>query len=835
MALTILTGSSQAAGVNYSYRTSGSADWSSVPTASYFYDQVDKITRYKMPNGDIVNSISSSYAVTASFALNGGGGSTNTGSLLTTASVSLNTITFTKGDGSTFPITVDTGSGGPGVSDFPYTGSATITGSLVITGSILVTQSYISTVDYIDFTVLPAEPAFNTGRLHWTDDTKTLQLDTDVNNFELEIGHQSVIRGRNVNSFTLTKGSVVYISGESGNRPTFATASWTDDSSSATTIGIIAQDINSSQTGYAVTNGLIRDVNTNAFPPGTSLYLSSSGQYTDTPPSSPLHEVRLGKTITQATNGIIYIDIQNGYEIGELHDVLITSASTGDLLVWNSGSQIWENTKQLTGSYGLTGSLTATSFTGSLLGTASYATQALSSSFALTASYAPPTFPYTGSAIVSGSVDITGSLSVLDSNNVNVLNTNTYILRGAGPGNISVDWSTRTLNDPSSTPVVDWRNLILRDASTSGSINWSSRRLSNSAGTMTADWQNLRLIDSATSSSINWSDRALVNVAQGTTVDWENLTLKKAAATVVDWANYRLIRTTTKLDWNLGELYDTSTTQSINWQNRYNIDATGILATNWDSRRHFDASTSSSINWNARALSDGLEVTAVDWGVRQAYDESGTLSLDWNSRNVTDTAGTPSIEWQSRALIDQNGGGAISWDGLNNSYNIINYYPQITTLPIPTLDAFSDATPATPITQNFSGEQIGADNLVDAGVSIGNLVYLNSDGFWYKTNQTSASSSYMLGICLENDPSKETILTEGNIGFTTASVANSPLVTGTNFYGVPIYISGSNGAMSTDKPTSGIVRIVGHAFYNSTTNPSNWIMKFRPSNDWYEI
>jgi hypothetical protein len=40
----------------------------------------------------------------------GGGGSTPTGSLLTTASVNLNTITFTKGDGSTFPITVNTGS-----------------------------------------------------------------------------------------------------------------------------------------------------------------------------------------------------------------------------------------------------------------------------------------------------------------------------------------------------------------------------------------------------------------------------------------------------------------------------------------------------------------------------------------------------------------------------------------------------------------------------------------------------------------------------------------------------------------------------------------------------
>jgi hypothetical protein len=57
------------------------------------------------------NVTSASYALTASYALNGGGGSVDTGSLLTTASVSLNTITFIKGDGSTFPITVDTGSG----------------------------------------------------------------------------------------------------------------------------------------------------------------------------------------------------------------------------------------------------------------------------------------------------------------------------------------------------------------------------------------------------------------------------------------------------------------------------------------------------------------------------------------------------------------------------------------------------------------------------------------------------------------------------------------------------------------------------------------------------
>ena len=53
---------------------------------------------------------------------------TDTGSLLTTASYSDPTLTFTKGDGSTFDITLSTGSNA-----FPYTGSAEILGTLSVT------------------------------------------------------------------------------------------------------------------------------------------------------------------------------------------------------------------------------------------------------------------------------------------------------------------------------------------------------------------------------------------------------------------------------------------------------------------------------------------------------------------------------------------------------------------------------------------------------------------------------------------------------------------------------------------------------------------------------
>jgi hypothetical protein len=58
----------------------------------------------------------------------------------------------------------------------------------------------------------------------------------------------------------------------------------------------------------------------------------------------------------------------------------------------------------------VTGNVTATSFTGSLLGTASFATTA---SFALNAGGGGGTaFPFTGSAAITGSLGVTGSISL---------------------------------------------------------------------------------------------------------------------------------------------------------------------------------------------------------------------------------------------------------------------------------------------------------------------------------------------------------------------------------------------------------------------------------------
>lgn len=89
-------------------------------------------------------------------------GTTNTGSLLLTASVSLNTITFTKGDGSTFPITVNTGSGESTPTD---TSSFVTTSSFnSFTSSInQATQSLSSSIASLSSSFISFSGSYNTG------------------------------------------------------------------------------------------------------------------------------------------------------------------------------------------------------------------------------------------------------------------------------------------------------------------------------------------------------------------------------------------------------------------------------------------------------------------------------------------------------------------------------------------------------------------------------------------------------------------------------------------------------------------------------------------------
>jgi hypothetical protein len=70
--------------------------------------------------------------------------------------------------------------------------------------------------------------------------------------------------------------------------------------------------------------------------------------------------------------GSIYVKVDNGYELNELHNVLTPTPLTGDLLSYNDITNLWTNTKVLSGSYKLSGSLDVSgSITASLSGSLS--------------------------------------------------------------------------------------------------------------------------------------------------------------------------------------------------------------------------------------------------------------------------------------------------------------------------------------------------------------------------------------------------------------------------------------------------------------------------------
>lgn len=151
---------------------------------------------------------------------------------------------------------------------------------------------------------------------------------------------------RNISGATITKGSVVYINGASGNNPTIAKAIASGDSTSAQTFGLVQADITNNSNGYVVVTGDLIGVNTSAITEGSQLYLSSTtaGAYTTTKQLAPAHLVYIGVvTRSHASLGQIEVKIQNGYELDELHDVAISSKANNEVIVYESSTDLWKN------------------------------------------------------------------------------------------------------------------------------------------------------------------------------------------------------------------------------------------------------------------------------------------------------------------------------------------------------------------------------------------------------------------------------------------------------------------------------------------------------------
>ena len=177
-----------------------------------------------------------------------------------------------------------------------------------------------------------------------------------------------VIIARNGNPSSLPAGTIVHITSASGDNPIFNTASYDSELLSANTLGMLRTTATSGADVEVLVNGIVTGVDTNpanGFVAGDILYLGPTGSFTRVQPQAPLQIVTIGQVLrAQQNNGSIYVNITNGWELNELHNVAINGAVDGDLLVYRSGSYgLWTNSSSV--ELGLVNSSSFNSYTSS--------------------------------------------------------------------------------------------------------------------------------------------------------------------------------------------------------------------------------------------------------------------------------------------------------------------------------------------------------------------------------------------------------------------------------------------------------------------------------------
>ena len=175
---------------------------------------------------------------------------------------------------------------------------------------------------------LPAATTSTAGKLSATDKAK---LDS------ITVDQAMIVRRwvRNETGSTIAKGIPVYISVSNGVTPTVIPADASTEETAARTIGLTQAAINHQAYGWVVEVGRLDGINTSTLTEGQIIWLSeTTGQMTTTRPTQPAHGVILGYCVKQGagTSGIVDVKVDNGLELAELHDVLLTGAATDDVL-----------------------------------------------------------------------------------------------------------------------------------------------------------------------------------------------------------------------------------------------------------------------------------------------------------------------------------------------------------------------------------------------------------------------------------------------------------------------------------------------------------------------
>ena len=147
----------------------------------------------------------------------------------------------------------------------------------------------------------------------------------------------------------MTKGQAVYVSSAAGTNMIVSKASNVTEATSSKTMGLIIETLALNGQGTVITEGLLAGLNTSSATAGDPVWLGTNGNLIYglvNKPAAPAHLVFIGiVTRANVSNGEIFVRVQNGFELQELHNVSITSVAGGNQLEYDSSTSLWKNVK----------------------------------------------------------------------------------------------------------------------------------------------------------------------------------------------------------------------------------------------------------------------------------------------------------------------------------------------------------------------------------------------------------------------------------------------------------------------------------------------------------
>lgn len=165
---------------------------------------------------------------------------------------------------------------------------------------------------HLDFdTTVATKPSHAEGRLFYDKAFGALAFYNEESDITLQIGQEEYIRVYNDTGSTITNGTPVYLTGESGATPTIAEAKADGTYAESQAIGVVTHDVEDSTTGYVTVRGLIADVDTSHLTVGQSVHVAVGGGTQTAAPTYPNFPTDIGIClISSAVNGCIYINVQ---------------------------------------------------------------------------------------------------------------------------------------------------------------------------------------------------------------------------------------------------------------------------------------------------------------------------------------------------------------------------------------------------------------------------------------------------------------------------------------------------------------------------------------------